>query len=70
MLKKLFAAMIIAAVADTALAQDSSSVSPLEISGSVDAYYKYDFAGLKGAPGISRHISTVTTILFHWEWLT
>lgn len=43
--------MILAAVADTALAQDSSSVSPLEISGSVDAYYKYDFAGMKGGSG-------------------
>lgn len=51
MLKNLLAAIIIAAVADTALAQDSSSVSPLEISGSVDAYYKYDFAGLKGGSG-------------------
>lgn len=51
MLKKLFAAICIAAVADTALAQDSTIVAPLEISGSVDAYYKYDFAGLKGGTG-------------------
>src|SRR5690606_22280200 len=51
MLKNLLAATILAAVAGTALAQDSSSVSPLEISGSVDAYYKYDFAGMKGGAG-------------------
>lgn len=43
--------MSIAAVATSAYAQDSSSVSPLEISGSVDAYYKYDFANLKGGTG-------------------
>ncbi len=43
--------MSIAAVATSAYAQDSSSVSPLEISGSVDAYYKYDFAQPKGGSG-------------------
>ncbi|WP_374166729.1 outer membrane beta-barrel protein [Arcticibacter sp. MXS-1] len=32
-------------------AQDSASVSPLVISGSVDAYYKYDFARIKGGSG-------------------
>ncbi len=32
-------------------AQDTTSSSPLQISGSADAYYKYDFAGLKGGAG-------------------
>ncbi len=32
-------------------AQDSTVVSPLEISGSADAYYKYDFAKLRGGAG-------------------
>lgn len=37
--------------ADVAVAQDSTVVSPLQISGSADAYYKYDFAGLRGGAG-------------------
>ena len=51
MLKRFITAMSIAAVATSAYAQDSSSVSPLEISGSVDAYYKYDFSNQKGGSG-------------------
>ncbi|WP_207427733.1 outer membrane beta-barrel protein [Pedobacter sp. SYSU D00535] len=50
MLKKLLA---IAAIAGTtyAQAQDTTSTSsPLEISGSVDAYYKYDFSGFSNIP--------------------
>lgn len=50
LLKRLFSAVSMLAAAGFAQAQDSTS-TPLEISGSVDAYYKYDFAGLKGGAG-------------------
>lgn len=43
--------MSMVAAVSLANAQDSTNVSPLQISGSVDAYYKYDFAGLKGGTG-------------------
>ena len=44
-------AALVAAGLSFASAQDSTSSSALQISGSVDAYYKYDFAGLKGGTG-------------------
>lgn len=46
-LKKFFAAVLMTAGTVSVYAQDSTSVSPLEISGSVDTYYKYDFSGYK-----------------------
>ncbi len=43
--------MVLSATIYSANAQDTTSVnSPLEISGSVDAYYKYDFAGVPNIP--------------------
>ena len=50
MLKKFLAIIVLAGVS-YANAQDSASVStPLEISGSVDAYYKYDFSKVPNIP--------------------
>jgi len=43
--------LVLCAAVYTAKAQDSVAVeSPLEISGSVDTYYKYDFAGVNNIP--------------------
>lgn len=45
--------LILSAVVCTTQAQDSAAVSsPLEISGSVDAYWKYDFANPKDIDGL------------------
>jgi hypothetical protein len=43
MLRKLLAPVFALGILTTAVAQDSSKVSPLSISGSADIYYKYDF---------------------------
>ncbi|KAA8486776.1 putative OmpL-like beta-barrel porin-2 [Arcticibacter tournemirensis] len=47
LLKNFFTAALIASGAVSVNAQDSAAVSPLQISGSVDTYYKYDFSGYK-----------------------
>src|SRR6476661_5319564 len=51
-MKKLsFLTLLLSAVVYTTQAQDSTLVStPLQISGSVDAYYKYDFAKTSNIP--------------------
>lgn len=43
MLQKLFATVLVLCACNRALAQDSTKTPPLNISGSADAYYKYDF---------------------------
>lgn len=52
MFKKILAIIVLAGVSYVK-AQDTAAVSaPLEISGSVDAYYKYDFANPKDGDGV------------------
>src|SRR5690606_15790441 len=49
-MKKIFSAGVLVLSGFLASAQDE----PLTISGSVDAYYKYDFSGYKGEEGLSN----------------
>lgn len=51
LLSGLFLTSLLFCGAANANAQDSTEVAPLEISGSADAYYKYDFARLRGGAG-------------------
>lgn len=50
-LKRCSSVVLFTAGSVCAQAQDSVDQTPLQISGSVDAYYKYDFAGIKGGSG-------------------
>lgn len=51
LLTKIFAISMCLIVSSSVRGQDSTVVSPLVISGSADAYYKYDFSRLKGGAG-------------------
>lgn len=53
MFKKVLAIIALSGVSYVQ-AQDTTSSSPLEISGSVDAYYKYDFSGFRNEDGGSN----------------
>jgi len=50
MRKKILIAILLLSSAANISAQDSSKVSSIKISGSVDAYYRYDFNNPKSAP--------------------
>ncbi|MGV3509385.1 MAG: porin [Sphingobacteriaceae bacterium] len=55
MFKKLLAVIVLAGVSHVYAQDTTSTSSPLEISGSVDAYYKYDFSGV---PNITTYFDS------------